>query len=86
MQFVHNRDLAFTARRGRYRSDRASCRPVTMLAGKDAGFITYNAMPNALSPAQLILLNGGLYGLVSGPTPASPVYQTYIGCAAFSSP
>jgi hypothetical protein len=37
------------------------CRPVTMLAGKDAGFITYNAMPNALSPAQLVLLNGGLY-------------------------
>jgi len=48
---------------------------------------TFGVMDHSVSPAQLVLMGGGLYGLVSNLSFVSPSkYQTYNGFATFSVP
>lgn len=53
--------------------------------GQDAGAATYQLMLHAKTPAQLVLLGGGDYALVSGPGILDPKWQMYNGFANFSS-
>jgi hypothetical protein len=55
--------------------------------GRASDQITFNAMLHSVSTAQLVLVGGGLYGLISNQSFVSPsAYQTYAGFAAFSAP
>jgi hypothetical protein len=44
---------------------------------------TYGLMTHSKTPAHLVLLGGGLYGLVSGAMPNSTPYKLYDGFADF---
>jgi hypothetical protein len=55
--------------------------------GLAAGYVTTGAMPHSVSPAQLVLMGGGTYALVSNLSFVRPSpYQLYNGFAAFSAP